>query len=301
MANQLVQRLLQATFVYGTGPNGEAGVAPPLTVKNLRMSAKITVAGGLSMGELQLRVWGMRLSDMNQLSTLGKQIQLANRNQIFLAAGDTLRAPAQVYAGTIFSAWFDGKGAPDVTFNVIGHMGFIEQMKPVGAVSYSGSFNVASALQALAGQMGWAFENHGVTSVLPPGYYPGTARDQVLRIVEHAGLEASLDDNTLAIWPPGGSRGDTGITLTPTNGTMIEYPEFTQLGTIVRAVFNPAYRFGALVNVAGSQLTPANTTYKIATLRHDLDALLPHGQWATEMLLVPPTAIPGAVSPTPVV
>lgn len=289
MSTTLTQRQLSATFEYGTGDNG---LGPPETLQldNLRIGARVCVNGGAGMSDMQLRIYGMTLSQMNQLSTLGAQINLTRRNIVTLSAGDTTTGMSQLYKGTIYSAWCDMQSSPQVCFNVMALGGLVEQMQPAPAVSYPGSYSVAVAMQGFAIQMGLDFINHGVDATLPPTYFPGTAREQAARCANAAGIDWIIDNGVLAIWPKGGTRGDTGVTLTPTTG-MAGYPQFTAQGIIVKALFNKAFKFGATVTVEGSILKQANGKWKCVQLAHDLASLTPGGPWFTEMMVVNPAFV----------
>ena len=130
----LVQRLLDITFSLGEGAFGESGTNT-VTLKGLRTSARIIKAGGPSMGNLQMEVYGMTLSLMNQLSTLGLMPTLIRRNTIVLTAGDTNSGMGTVFQGTITNAWADFQAAPDVAFHVEAHTGLIEAVAPVPPIS----------------------------------------------------------------------------------------------------------------------------------------------------------------------
>lgn len=66
----LIRRLIDATFELGEGSYGTSG-SNNVTLSGLRVSANVQNAGGRAMGSADVRVWGMTLSKMNQLSTLG--------------------------------------------------------------------------------------------------------------------------------------------------------------------------------------------------------------------------------------
>src|ERR1700751_2366097 len=113
----LVQRKLRATFKLAGATFQESGT-DTVTVADLRMSAKIVKAGGPTMNNLQLRIYGMTLSLMNQLSTLGMKVTIDRRNMVTLEAGDSASAPSVVFVGTIVDAWADMQSMPDVGFNI---------------------------------------------------------------------------------------------------------------------------------------------------------------------------------------
>jgi hypothetical protein len=84
------KKLLQASItmangVFSGGQN--SATITGQTATNLRMSATIVVSGSNNPGNMELAIYGLPLSLMNQLSTVGTYWQ-QNKNSITLSAGD---------------------------------------------------------------------------------------------------------------------------------------------------------------------------------------------------------------------
>jgi hypothetical protein len=79
------------------------------------------------MGALDLTVWGLNMSVMNQLTTLGLRAQMIRRNLVTLEAGDTEGGVAAVYQGTIKDAWIDFESMPSVAFRVLCFSGLMRR------------------------------------------------------------------------------------------------------------------------------------------------------------------------------
>ena len=94
-------------------------------------------------------------------------------------------------------------------------------------------------MQSLAKQMGKQFENHHVVAKLRDVYYPGTALQQANRIAEHAGINMTLENGVLAIWPRGQSRDKGAIPLFSKENGMKEYPIFNNAFIVVESLFLP--------------------------------------------------------------
>lgn len=280
-----VQRKINVTFTLGQGSFGGSG-ANTTKLSGLRVTAKIVKAGGPSMSTLQMEVYGMKLEDMNQLSTLGMVAQLVRRNTVLVEAGDDKSGMGTVFLGTITNAWADMQSAPDVPFRVEAHTGLIEAVSTAPPSSFSGAASVATIMSGLAGQMGLSFENGGVTTKLQNPYFYGSPREQVKACADAAACEWIIDNGKLAIWPRGGSR-DGEIPFLSKDTGMVLYPSFTSQGISVRCVFNPNIGYGGKVKVQ-SILTPANGEWVIFGLAHDLDANMPKGPWFTTINAVRP-------------
>lgn len=306
----LVTRKLQITFTLGAGgatPKFAESGTNTLTLSGVRAQATILKAGGPSMGTMQLVVYGMTLSQMNQLSTLGMKLQLYQKNTVTVTAGDDQSGMGTVFVGNITNAYANLNAQPEVGFVVEAHVLAAAAVIGAATASYNGSTDVATIMSSLATQMGLNFENNGVSTKISSPYLPGSLRDQALKVVRTAGISWNGGDGgVLAIWPRGGSRGGAvPVVAPPPEGGMIGYPTFTAQGITVRALFNPSISFGSKIQVKSSiqqQLTTAlnnpnqapqgsggttqdraSGTWAIFGLTHELSTLTPGGKWESIM------------------
>lgn len=271
------QRVINPTFSLGKGQFGNSG-ANTSTLSGLRISAKVIKAGPPAMSTLQLDVYGMKLDMMNQLSTLGMAVQLQRRNTVTVEAGDAGGKLTKVFQGTIYNAWLDPEGAPDTVFRVEAQAGLIEAVSTSESTSYPNGPDVAVVMKTLAGKMGLAFENNGVSVHLPPGsYFYGSPRSQALQAAQAANIESVIDNGVLAIWPKNQARKGAVPLINKDTG-MRGYPTYTSSGLRVVCLFNPAIIFGGQVKVE-SLLKPATNTWNVFRIDHDLDANVPGGRW----------------------
>jgi hypothetical protein len=287
----LVRRFLDATFVLGEGDFGEAG-SNTITLSNLRITAHVENAGGRSAGTMSTTIFGMTLSQMNTLSTLGLRASAFRKNSITLKAFDQGGVPAVVFQGTITDAFGDFGRAPDVGFQVQAHTGGFEAVKPATPVSISGSADVASIMSSIATQAGWTFENNGVTAKLSNAYFAGSLLDQAREVVEHAGIMWNgAEKGHLAIWPPNGSRGGAIPLLSPASG-LIGYPAYNSNGLMLRTVFNPSVGLGSRVQVQSSlgvnSKLPATGTWIVYKIDHHLESQVINGHWESTLFVLQP-------------
>lgn len=282
----LIERKITVTLEYGTGPDGLGPPEEPSRIEGHRVSATVRIAGGASMGSADVRIYGLSLSLMNKFSTVGKLPLAIRRNILTIEAGDEQSGMSQIFKGTIQAAWADMLGAPEVAFQIQAFSGLVEAMTIIPGTSYPGGFDVAAAMQKLAGQMQLDFENNGVQVTLPKSYFPGAARDQAATIARDANINWVIENGTLAIWPKGGARGGTQPRLAADSG-MVGYPTYTGTGIVATTLFNPNIRFGATVEV-DTILLPAKGIWNVLTLVHDIEALVAGGKWFTQVQLTPP-------------
>jgi hypothetical protein len=300
------KRQISVTFAYGTGADG-SGTPQEVKIPALRMTARINIAGGASMGELNLRIYGLDLGLINRLSTLGVPMALVRRNSVIVEAGDDQNGMAQVFQGTISQAWADFNLAPDVAFEVIANTGLYEAMAPVPPFSAKGDVDAAQIMSQLAQKMNLRFENSGVTGVkLNNPNLPGSYRQQAEKVANSGRFNWIIENGILAIWPFNNSRtGNTKVISKDTG--MIGYPSYTSQGIVVKTLFTPNLRFGSKVQVIstavplargqstspiGTQVLPVDGVWAVTTLNHDIAAEYPGGMWETEMQLT----IPGYIT-----
>lgn len=294
----LIRRLIDVTFELGEGSYGTGG-ANTVTLSGLRVSANVQNAGGRSMGAAEVRVWGMTLSKMNQLSTLGMVVTAQRKNVLTLSAHNEGEPPATFFKGTIYDAWADLNSQPDVAFVVSAKTALFEAVKTATPISIRGSADVANMLSGIASQMGFSFENSGVTSKLSNSYFAGSLRDQAQRIVKQAGIQWNACENgVLAIWPAGSTRNGANPIVSSETG-MIGYPSFTANGIMLKTIYNPSIGLGTKLSVRSSiqtilskaenPATPAKASgdWVVYKIDHQLESLLPHGKWYSSILAAP--------------
>jgi hypothetical protein len=280
----LSRKRIDVTISLGTGQFGDSG-ANTVTITGARVHAGIQVFGGEAMPQLQLRIFGQPLERMNQLTTVGPiNSAIMFNNSVLVAVGDD-ESMQTVYSGTIWEAWAEFQGAPEVPLNIMGLGGLAASLKPVGALSYPGAADVATIMQTLAETMGLAFENNGVNVQLSNPYFPGTALAQVRACARAADIYYAIDRGTLAIWPKNSARQGDAVLISPATG-MVGYPSFASNGLTLTTIFNPAIKPGGVVQV-DSSLQVARGQWTVLQVQHSLQSETPNGQWFTQILAVP--------------
>jgi hypothetical protein len=282
MMGGLTKKHITLAFQLGQGNFGESGYNE-VTISGLRCSATIQKSGSEGLNFMQLTVYGLTLSLMNQLSTLGKLRGSQVRNNVItVTAGDDESGMAVVFIGTIWEAWADLQGMPDSCLVVSASSGGLMANKPVPAISFTGTADVATIISGIATQAGFNFQNYGVTTKLSYPYFAGTALTQIERCAQAAGIHWIVDNDTVAIWPRGGSRGGAVPVVSPTTN-LVGYPVYSQEGVSLTVKYTPDIIAGGLVDVQGSSITPANGTWYVLSTTHNLESEMPGGSWFTQL------------------
>ncbi len=281
-----VTREISLTMSLADKTLNEAGDSI-VTLRGHRCEAIIVNAGGtLNLGEMQLRIYGMKRADMDKFST-NHLLPLGVRgDSLSLSAGDALNGMKQIFDGTIVSACPNYQGMPDIAFDVSVRPGFLYQLKPAAANSYEGDTDAASIVEALAKQMGYAFKNNGVNVKLSNPNFPGTLIQQLREVTEAARILCKIENGTVTIWPNGTGLDEGPLEISPATG-LVGYPTFTRTGIQIVCEFNPGLALGRQITVKSS-VEKASGTYFIQALRHELSTAQPHGPWFTTVNLAAP-------------
>jgi hypothetical protein len=276
---------IEVTISLGTGQFGDTG-ANTVTLSGLRVKADIQQFGGDAMPQVQLRIFGLPLKMINQLTTIGPiNSSVMYQNSVLIAVGDAGAALTTIYSGTIWQAWGDFNQMPDTSLNISAVGGLAASLKPVGASSYPGSADVGTIMQALATTAGFGFVNSGVSVQLSNPYFPGTAFAQIRECAQAANINFAIDNGVLQIWPKGGTRTGTAPLISPATG-LVGYPAFSSNGLMLTTIFNPAVVIGGLIQVQSS-IAPACGQWIATQISHSLESETPGGQWFTHILGVP--------------
>lgn len=265
-----VERKIDLTFTLSNGGS-------PRKITGKRVRCKIANAGPPSQGTADITAYGLPLSMMNELSSVGTEIGSYNKNFIAIEAGDAQSGMALAFRGSIFLAYVDAQAQPEVAFRVQASAAFYRAIAPAEATSIDGVVDVASIMSYLATQNELGFEDGGVNVKLENQYLPGSGLEQIRRLANAAGINWTIENDVLAIWPAGQVRKGKPVVVSAKTG-MVGYPAFNQSGVVVRTIFNPALGFGRAILVE-SELLPACGQWGVYNLAHDLEAQVPNGQW----------------------
>lgn len=264
-----------------------------LDVFGLRSVASIqSVIGGDTAfgGRALIQIFGMKPSDMAQLSTLGFDQAKINKNRVSVIAydDDNAKNSVEVFSGGIFVAHINYNAMPDVSLTLECYAQINEQTQAIPGTSVDGSGDVATMLQGVcaASSPALTFVNKGVTAKLSNPAFSGSPSQQIADICCAAGVPYTLQDGTLTIWPKGTNVDGVTVEIGPDNG-MVGYPEYTQIGIDVTMAFNPEVQLGRQLKIkqaSGDKPLPVPGvpgTFWINVVEHELSSEMPDGPWFT--------------------
>lgn len=269
------KKALRFVITLGTGKFGSSN-NDQIILQGFRAIADIDKAGGMMMGTLRAKIYGVKQADMNSITTLQWKPGTLIPNTVEVYAID---GPAEtlVFAGNIVNAWADYGGMPDVFLHIQAQAAFFNQLKAVPPRSFKGAVDVASVMAQIARDLGYTFENNGVTTRLVDVYLPNTGMEQVKDLARSAGCDVYLDDKILAITPPNVPRKTLIPLISPVTG-LVGYPTFDGVGVNFQALFNPAVTFGGSIKLE-TDVKQAAGQWIVTSVAHRLESERPGGAW----------------------
>lgn len=269
------KKRLKFIITLGTGKFG-ASDNDQITLEGYRATADIDKAGGMMMGTLRARIYGVTQDDMNSITTLQWKPQeiIPNTVEVYAIDGDT---ETLVFAGNIVNAWGDYQTMPDVYLRLQAQSAFINQLKPVPPRSFKGSIDVASVMSQIARDLGYNFENNGVSASLTDVYLPNTGLEQAKDLAHAANIDLYLDDKTLAITPANSPRGELIPEISADSG-LIGYPTFDGIGVNFQTLFNPSITFGGRIKLV-TDIKQAKGEWIVTSIGYRLESEKPGGAW----------------------
>jgi hypothetical protein len=276
-----IERKINVQFRLNEGSIDDSG-NQILDLANHRCEVIIENKGtDINLAMLQMRIFGMKKSDMDIFSIVNLGALITRNNQITVFAGDDEDGINQVFNGTIMVASIDYASAPNVGFVVTAQAGYIEQIIPAKANSFQSIGYVADIIASMAKAIGYQFINHGVDTILNNQYLSGSIIEQIKTVAYVSRTVVSIENGTIEIWPYNASRGEDIVFISPENG-LVGYPAFVQNGILIKTLFNKNALIGRKISLTSS-VEKANGEWYPVKSTHRLSTLKDNGEWFTEL------------------
>lgn len=283
----LTERALRFTF---------SGAAEgSFSAEGLRAIVSAQQYQGKLAAAAQCRIWGLSLAQMNAYSSqfVGAPGLRPNSTiQYFtlsVEAGDVGGELSQFINANIIASFIDLSEAPDSAFCVSVAGAIYLSANTISSQSKAGAQAAETLIQSVCAGASPQLKlvNNGAHAVLNNMATYGSAIDQIEKIAHAAGFNWSISGTTVSIWPGDGAIDDTVIQVGPaTDPPMVGYPQFFELGLLVRSLYNPEIQVGRRMQVTSS-IPKANVTWPVVRVAHDLATMLRKGPWFTTAILAP--------------
>lgn len=294
-ASNYTVKQLRFTFTLATNAKFQGG-NNTLQITGLRATADIDFPGPPSFPTANVRIYGIKPSDMQALTGLTFQTLTYQRNSILIETNSG-NGWNTVFAGQMVTVVPDFSDQPNVNLQIFAQTLGYDLLNPATPTSFAIAPSYQQVFQTIVQKLGQNLDNIGVTGTFgSPRYWAGTPAQQLRNAAQDAGIVYYLDKlGVVEIGLPGAPRNLPMFVLTPTSG-LIGYPTLNSVNLIgAQSVYNPAFRFGAPILIKGSVQKNANGNWIIYDLKHRLSSLMPDGPWFSDMTAQPPAGF--GVSP----
>ena len=290
MSTSFQNRLLRASLVLPQGnfisPQGNP--TNTLNLEGFRMSAKLNGAGNFT-NACNLTIFGMRQVDMNSVTVVFGQDDdpnTINTRALLILEAWTGSGYLQIFEGQFFEAQPDYKNLPDVALVIAATTAQGRQYLSAPPTSFNGSVPLVTVAAQLANQMGFPFENNGVTGSVQSPYFPGTLMDQFRQLAEAGRFDYYFDaKSTLIICARNQPRLAAGKVVINAQSGLIGYPTLNRYGIEIDALFQPAFELASPIEIQGSEVPGTNGLWFPNAFSHDLDAIVPGGRWQSHLVM----------------
>jgi len=245
-----------------------------------RSTTEISNAGFMQSGEAKVRIYGVKSSDMDSVTTLAWRNNSLLKNTLEIYAIDGSEETL-IFVGNVVNAWGDYQGMPDVFLHIQAYSAYYERIRPVPPRSLVGEFDVATVMAQIARDMGMKFENNGVKVKMSDMYLSNTNLMQAKELAHAAGVNMYIENDIVAITPAFVARGSQAAIVSASTG-MVGYPTFDGVGINVRTLFNPAILYGGAIQLE-TDLMHARGDWIVAGINHILESEKPDGQWFSQI------------------
>ncbi|MGV7078501.1 baseplate hub protein [Testudinibacter sp. P80/BLE/0925] len=253
-----------------------------ISVDGLRVSATIQFGNGQGIvPTAKIMVYGLSLSIMNRITKIHWNTEESKRNYVRLEAGEG-DVWTVVYSGLITFAFPNFGSSSEAILTIDSASALEHQLLPVPPVSFKGEVDVAEAIREICQRMKMRFENNGVNAKLSNTYLCETALEQVKKLCAAANVDLYIDINTIAITPRSKPRDITIPIISPSTG-LLGYPVPNINGVSFQCLYDPALKFGGLVEIADSMIEMANGRWRVFGINLFLESMTPNGRWFAEI------------------
>lgn len=259
--------------------------------EGLETHAVIEKPGEPDQNKATVEIFNMALDEMASLTSLAFKPLQAKKNLITIFAGDEAEGLSMAFAGEITGAWADFSSAPTVKFHIEAAAGAYSSLKASPPVAVKDTQTAASLIGQFAGEIGYSFQNNGVTASVKNCVINGSPIQKMRTVAGMVGCELLIDDNRVVIQPYDKGREGNAVLFSAESG-MIGYPSFNNDGIVAKCLYNPDLQLGGMVEVQ-SIVPGASGTWKITKLTHNLVAFSNSpAEWFSEVEASPLDAKP---------
>lgn len=250
--------------------------------EGLRVSVLSNYGNGAIHPTANITIYGLPMGKIDKIIRIrwGSNEMLLSKVKIEVAEESEEFKP--FYHGVITFARLDTSNAPDIALIIESILTEDEKQKLVSGSDFEEGTKLADAVEQLATEMGYQFEDNGVKTVLSYTSLNDTNLAKIQKLCDDYGVSLYIENRLIAIAPKGYPRKIAKPIISPSNG-LLSYPTSTVQGVNFKCLYNPLIRFGGLLEIKDSIVKMANGDWHVIGLRTHLESNMPNGEWSMEV------------------
>lgn len=281
-------RILQVTVsVSRVNPQAGAGSAPQTSTYVWQQNRiRCTIRqGGAQFGNARIEVFGVPLTDMNNIARLWLETLTPQNTDTVAVAVWNGQTFTPLFQGVIAWSSVDASGMPQVKLVIEANASFQAANTTATPYANAGPITLQAALASIAGLASYTV-NYAASA---PAYQltdvrlTGSVLDQIGSLMRHfPDLTWTISLQQLIVRQALAPIDTDPIRIAVDTG-MQNAPVYSTSGLQVTTLFNPQIRPGATLDVETVFDFVNRTIWVASVLEHQLDANMPSGQWATSV------------------
>lgn len=251
--------------------------ANQLSATGLRVQCNMQFGFGAVMPTAQIRIYGLALDKMTKLLRIRWNTLEALNNVVKVEVGIDGEMHTE-FEGNITFASPDLSAIPDVCLLLETQAAAYDSKKPVLSYQRKGIVDLADIFEAICGDMGFQFENNGVSIKTENMTLNGSNLEKLAALSDRYPIDMYIENKIIAITNQGEPRNLMIPIISPKSG-LIGYPTPDVKGITFQCFYDPMLRFGGMCRMQDSLIDVCNGEWRIYGLSKNLDANLPNGNW----------------------
>lgn len=250
--------------------------------QGLRVSVLSNFGNGAIHPTANITIYGLPMDKIDKIIRIrwGSNNMLLSKVRIEVAEqGEDLKP---FYFGFITFARLDTSSAPDIALIIESTLTEDQKQTLRNGSDFDAGTKLADAIEQLATEMGYQFENNGVEKVIDYTSLNDTNLAKIQKLCTDHNIELYIEEKLIAIAPKGYPRNLSKPIVSPSNG-LLSYPTSTVQGVNFKCLYNPLIRFGGPLEIKDSVVKMANGDWHVIGLRTHLEANMPNGEWSMEV------------------
>ncbi len=261
---------------FGSGYN-------QITIQGLPVSVELGGTGDGGRAVADVVIDGLKLSLMEQLTTLAFAPQARLKNFITINVGDEGAQLVTVFTGDIDTAFADFLSAPAISFRIHALSGQYAALMATPPITVDGAMQVADLMKQFATEAGAGFVNHGVNMLVRNCVFVGSPYQKAEQLARQQGLNFYVGNDGNFHVGYMLAPSDVNAVVLNRNTGLLGYPTFSSDGIELNAIYDPNFAVQNPI-VVESVVPKASGKWYITKVTSHLEAYkASSGQWTSSI------------------